>query len=102
LATLNVVKFVQEHISPERIVYKVNTVLGLAEAIQEALGLGHLPCLIGDARPGLVRLAPPDGVRDRPPASYPSGPASFSARPGFLDFVAAEVVKQRKFIEGAT
>jgi len=49
-----------------------------------------------------VRLAPPDGVRDRPPASYPSGPASFSARPGFLDFVAAEVVKQRKFIEGAT
>jgi DNA-binding transcriptional LysR family regulator len=38
LASLKVVKFVQERVPPERIVYKVNTVLGLAEAIEAGVG----------------------------------------------------------------
>ena len=53
-------RFVRDHVPPERIVYKVNTVLGLAEAIEAWAGIGHLPCFIADRRQGLVRLAPPD------------------------------------------
>jgi DNA-binding transcriptional LysR family regulator len=102
LATLNVVKFVQEHVSPERIVYKVNTVLGLAEAVEEGLGIGHLPCFIGDARPGLVRLAPPNPAfaADLWLLTHPDLRHSARIRV-FLDFLAGEFAKRRKFIEGA-
>ena len=102
LATLKVVKFVQEHVSPERIVYKVNTVLGLAEAVEEGLGIGHLPCFIGDARPGLVRLAPPNPAfaADLWLLTHPDLRHSARIRV-FLDFLAGEIAKRRKFIEGA-
>jgi DNA-binding transcriptional LysR family regulator len=59
-AAIKAVKFIQEHVAPERVAYKVNTVLGLAEAIEQGFGIGHLPCFIGDARPGLVRLGLPN------------------------------------------
>lgn len=44
-------------VPPERIACRINTVLGLAEAIEAGIGIGHLPCFIGDVRPGLVRIA---------------------------------------------
>jgi DNA-binding transcriptional LysR family regulator len=102
LATLKVVKFVQEHVPPERIVYKVNTVLGLAEAIEAGMGLGHLPCFIGDRRPGIVRLAPPDPnfAADLWLLTHPDPRHSPRVRV-FLDFVATEIAKQRQLIEGA-
>jgi len=102
LATLKVVSFVQEHVPPQRIVYRVNTVLGLAEAIEAGLGLGHLPCFIGDRRPGLVRLAPPepDFAAELWLLTHPDLRHSPRIRV-FLDFVAAEIAKQRHLIEGA-
>ena len=42
---LRVVKFVQEHVPPERIVYRVNTVLGLAEAVEAGVGPRPPPML---------------------------------------------------------
>lgn len=82
--------------------YKVNTVLGMAEAIEQGLGIGHLPCFIGDARLGLVRLGLPKpelatglwlltrpDLRNSPRVRI------------FLDFLAAEIAKQRNLIEGA-
>jgi DNA-binding transcriptional LysR family regulator len=102
LATLKVVKFVQERVPPQRIVYKVNTVLGLAEAIEAGLGLGHLPCFIGDRCPGLVRLALPDPnfAADLWLLTHPDLRHSPRVRV-FLDFVATEIAKQRQLIEGA-
>jgi DNA-binding transcriptional LysR family regulator len=101
LATLKAVKFVQEHVPPERIGYRVNTVLGLAEAVEQGLGIGHLPCFIGDARPGLVRLGPPNPefAADLWLLTHPDLRHSPRVRV-FLDFLAAEVAKQRKIIEG--
>jgi DNA-binding transcriptional LysR family regulator len=101
LATLKAVKFVREHVPPERIGYKVNTVLGLAEAVEQGLGIGHLPCFIGDARSGLVRLGPPNPefAADLWLLTHPDLRHSPRVRV-FLDFVATEVSKQRKFIEG--
>src|SRR3954447_9994292 len=37
-------RFVRERVAPEKIVYKVNTVLGLAEAVEAGIGVGPLPC----------------------------------------------------------
>jgi DNA-binding transcriptional LysR family regulator len=102
-ATFKAVKFVQEHVAAERVGYKVNTVLGLAEAIEQGLGIGHLPCFIGDARPGLVRLGAPDPdfATGLWLLTHPDLRHSPRVRV-FLDFLAAEVAKQRKLIEGVT
>jgi DNA-binding transcriptional LysR family regulator len=101
LATLKAVKFVQEHVPPERIGYRVNTVLGLAEAVEQGLGIGHLPCFIADRRPGLVRLGPsnPEFAADLWLLTHPDLRHSPRVRV-FLDFLAEEVGKQRKFIDG--
>jgi DNA-binding transcriptional LysR family regulator len=101
LSALKAVKFVQEHVPPERIGYRVNTVLGLAEAVEQGLGIGHLPCFIGDVRPGLVRLGPikPDFSASLWFLTHPDLRQSPRVRV-FLDFLAEEIGSQRKLLEG--
>jgi len=102
LATLKAVKFVHQHVPSERIGYRVNTVLGLAEAVEQGLGIGHLPCFIGDARPDLVRLAPPNPEfsADLWLLTHPDLRHSPRVRV-FLDFLASEIAQQRRLIEGS-
>ena len=59
LANLKAAKWLKEHAAPERIVYRINTVLGLAEAAAAGIGVGLMPCFIGSVKPGLTRLGPP-------------------------------------------
>jgi DNA-binding transcriptional LysR family regulator len=101
LGAFKMVKWVRAHIPPERIVYKINTVLGLAEAVEEGVGIGYLPCFIGDVRPALKRLAPPnpDYGADLWLLTHPDLRHAPRVRI-FLDFLAAEIAKRRKFIEG--
>ncbi|MBM6593193.1 LysR family transcriptional regulator [Microvirga pudoricolor] len=102
LIGLKAVKYVQDHVAQTRIGYRVNTVLGLAEAIQGGLGIGHLPCFIGDARQDLVRLGP---IRQEFSAdlwllTHPDLRHSARIR-ALLDFLAAEIAHRKSFIEGA-
>jgi DNA-binding transcriptional LysR family regulator len=101
LAALKVVRFVREHVPPERVVYKVNTVLGLAEAVEAGVGVGHLPCFVADVRPSLVRLAPPEPrfAADLWLLTHPDLRHSARVRV-FLDFLAAEIAQRRRLIEG--
>jgi DNA-binding transcriptional LysR family regulator len=101
LAQLKAARFVRERVAPERIVYKVNTVLGLAEAVEAGIGVGLLPCFIADGRPGLVRLQPPnpDFSAGLWLLTHPDLRQSARVRV-FLDFVAAEVARQRRRLEG--
>ena len=48
-----------QHLPPERIAGRFDGVLGLTGAVEAGLGVGHLPCFAGDARPGLERLSDP-------------------------------------------
>jgi DNA-binding transcriptional LysR family regulator len=102
LAALKAVKYVQEYVAPERIGYRVNAVLGLAEAVEQGQGIGHLPCFVADSRPGLVRLSRPipEFATDLWVLTHPDLRQSPRVRV-FLDFLAAEIAKRRKFIEGA-
>lgn len=101
LATLKAVQFVQRHVAPERVTYRVNTVLGLAEAVEAGFGIGHLPCFIGDARPRLARLSGPEPEFAADLWLLTHADLRHSARVRvFLDFLAAELGKQRSFIEG--
>jgi DNA-binding transcriptional LysR family regulator len=101
LAFLKAARFVRHHVAAERIVYKVNTVLGLTEAVEAGIGVGPLPCFIADARPALVRLAPPnpDFSTGLWLLTHPDLRHSARVRV-FLDFLAAEIAKQREYLEG--
>jgi DNA-binding transcriptional LysR family regulator len=93
---------VREHVTPENVVYKVNTVLGLSEAVQAGTGIGPLPCFIADTNPDLVRLSDinPDFSAGLWLLTHPD--LRQSARVcAFMDFMAAEIAKQKKWIEGA-
>ncbi len=100
LANLKVTRYIAGHVAPERIVYRVNTVLGLAEAIGAGIGVGAMPCFIGNADPKLVRLTPPHeefsvGLWL---LTHPDLRQSARVR-AFMDFVAEEIVRKRAMIE---
>ncbi len=101
LAVLKVARYVRERVGSERIVYKVNTVLGLAEAVEAGIGIGPLPCFIADARSQLVRLSPPNPEFSTGLwlLTHPDLRQSARVR-AFLDFMANEIAKQRRHIEG--
>jgi DNA-binding transcriptional LysR family regulator len=101
LAFVKAARFVRDHVAAERIVYKVNTVLGLTEAVEAGIGIGPLPCFIADARPALVRLSAPnpDFSTGLWLLTHPDLRHSARVRV-FLDFLAAEITKQRKYLEG--
>lgn len=101
LAVLKAARFVRERVAPERIVYKVNTVLGLTEAVEAGIGIGPLPCFIADARAPLMRLSPPnpDFSTGLWLLTHPDLRHSARVR-AFLDFMAGEIARRRRLIEG--
>ena len=101
MGTSKTVQWIFAHVPPERVAYKLNTVLGLADAVEAGIGIGYLPCFIGDACPSLLRLEPP-----RPEfgtglwlLTHPDLRQSPRVRV-FLDFLGAEIARLRRFIEG--
>ena len=101
LANLKAAKWLGEHAAPARIVYRINTVLGLAEAAAAGIGLGLLPCFIGAATAGLTRVTPPiaelaNGIWL---LTHPDLRQTARVR-AFMDFAASEIAKRRKTIEG--
>lgn len=98
---LKAVRYLNQHVAPERIVYKVNTVLGLAEAVEAGIGIGFVPCFIADTRPGLTRLAAPDPgfAADLWLLTHPDLRHSPRVRL-FMDFIAGELARMKPLIEG--
>lgn len=101
LAGLKAARFVRERIAPGRVSCTVNTVLGLVEAVTAGIGIGHLPCFIGDARPALVRLTPPEPSLSVGLWLLTHADLRHAARVrAFLDFLAAKLAERRRLIEG--
>ena len=101
LAALKAVREVQQHVAPENVVYKVNTVLGLAEAIETGIGIGYLPCFIGDGRASLARIGvpQPEFGADLWFLTHPDLRQSPRVRV-LLDYLAAAIGAQRSLLEG--
>lgn len=57
LSNLKAAKFIDRHVREENIVYLTNSVAGAAEGIAAGLGIGYLPCMLGDLSPELRRVA---------------------------------------------
>src|SRR3954469_3400908 len=100
LANLKAAKWLKEH--GGRVVYRINTVLGLAEATAAGMGLGLLPCFIGSKTPGLTRISPPiaDVVDGLWLLTHADLRATARVR-AFMDFAGSEITKRRKERGGA-
>ena len=55
LSSLKAYSFVEERVHRDKIAYRTDSVAGAAAAIDAGLGVGYLPCMLGDVSPGLVR-----------------------------------------------
>lgn len=97
---MKVVKFARENVAPEKIIYKLSTVLGLTEAVEAGIGIGHLPCFIANGRDGLRQLAPPEPEFGTGLwlLTHPDLRHAPRVR-AFMDFVAAEITRERVRIE---
>jgi DNA-binding transcriptional LysR family regulator len=93
-------KWLKEHVDDERIVYKANTLIGLAETAAAGVGLALMPCFVGAAVPGLARLSPPIPELEAELwlLSHPDLQNTARVR-AFMDYCAAEIGKRRKVIE---
>lgn len=101
LAGLMANRQLEHKFDSKQIVYRVNTVLGLAEAIAANIGLGYLPCIIGDRAQGISRISEPFNE----PASHlwllthPELRDAARVR-AFMTYVGTELNKQRKALDG--
>jgi len=101
LASIKPAKWLKQHVDPQRIVYKVNTVLGLAEAVAAGIGVALLPCFIAALTPGIKRLSAPDRDLESGLWLLTHADLRHTARVRtFMDFAASEIGKRRKLIEG--
>lgn len=57
LGHLRQARWLREHVPPERHAASVDSLLGMAAAVEAGMGAGMLLCLLADSRSGLVRLA---------------------------------------------
>jgi DNA-binding transcriptional LysR family regulator len=96
----NGAKWLQGHVRDDAIAVRVNSMLGIVEAISAGLGVAIIPCFTGEARPDLVRLSPPvpEAASGLWLLTHPDlrGAARIRA---FLDFMAAELNKLKRRIE---
>ena len=101
LGGLAAVRHVRTQVPADRVAYRIDTVLGLAEAIEAGIGIGHLPCFVGDPRPGLRRLGPliEPFATDLWLLTHPDLRGAARVR-AFLDVMGAELGKCRDLLEG--
>ncbi len=94
-------KWLKEHVGEKRIVYKVNTMVGLAEAAAGGVGLVLLPCYVGTAVAGLARLSPPlpELEGELWLLTHPDLRNTARVR-AFLEFCTDEIARRREMIEG--
>ena len=60
LAHLEQAKWLRKQVPEERVALRVDSLVGMVDAVAHGLGVGMLLCPLADARSELVRLAPPD------------------------------------------
>jgi len=103
IAVARASKWLKDHAVDERqVVYRVNTMLGLGEAVAGGTGLALLPCFIGQSVASLARLSPPLPELEGQLwlLTHPDLRNTARVR-AFIDFCAASIAKRRKFIEGS-
>ncbi|SMD02728.1 transcriptional regulator, LysR family [Fulvimarina manganoxydans] len=102
MGAMKVVRHALAEKGSDQLRYRVDTVLGLAAAVEAGIGIGHLPCFVGDRSPSLMRLGPVEPSFSTDLWLLTHADLRHAARVrAFTDFVAAEIAELRPLIEGA-
>jgi DNA-binding transcriptional LysR family regulator len=93
-------KWLKDRVGEKRIVYKANTMIGLAEAAAGGMGMALLPCYVGAAIPELAQLSPPlpELEGELWLITHPDLRNTARVR-AFLDFCTGEIAQRRRVIE---
>ena len=94
-------RFLTRQATPDQVALCLNGVPGLREAVAFGIGIGHLPCVEGDADPRLQRLGEvePDLQTDLWALTHQDLRRSARVR-AFMDHVAAAIAPLRPLFEG--
>ena len=94
-------RWIGANVPPECVVVKVNAVATLATAVEAGLGLGLLPCFIGEQLKNSVRIntIKPNSETGMWVLTHPDLKKAARVR-AFLYFFGAELARKRKLIEG--
>jgi DNA-binding transcriptional LysR family regulator len=95
-------RWMKGRLRDEQIGVKVNSMQAVSEALAVGLGIGLLPCFVGEARPDLVRIGQPvsDAASTLWLLTHPDLKGAARIRV-FLDFIAKEIGLLKKRIECA-
>jgi DNA-binding transcriptional LysR family regulator len=101
ISNIGPARWMSRAVAPQRIFYKLNTVLGLSQAIESGLGIGFVPCFIGDKAPSLTRLLRSPMVFDASLwlLTHPDLKNSARVR-AFVEFMGRELMRHKPLIEG--
>lgn len=101
LAGLKAYAFVNERVPKENIVYRSDSVAGVASAIAAGMGIGFLPCMHGDLINDLVRISPiePEVYDELWILTHPDIRKSGRIY-AFMTYCADAISMHRDFIEG--
>ena len=94
-------RWIEANIDPGRIVARANSAHCMLELALQGLGAALLPCYLGDRSPDLVRIGYPAPELDAGLWTLTHADLRRAARVrAFMDFAAAELMKQRRAFEG--
>lgn len=101
LSGLRAFDFVEQTVAAEQVIYRSDSVAGVAAAIAAGIGVGLLPCMHGDLQPGLVRLSPvqPEVYDELWILTHPDIRKSGRVH-AFMQHCAEAIIARRDFIEG--
>jgi len=101
LSALKAFSHIESRVAPERIAYRVDSVASVGAAIAAGLGIGLLPCMLGDLMDDLIRVGPilPELTDDLWLLTHPDIRKAERVQ-AFMAFCAAATAKRRAFIEG--
>lgn len=101
LCGLKATSYVECRVAPECITYRTDSVAAASAAIAAGLGLGFLPCMLGDITPGLLRVGPVvQALQDELwLLTHQDIRRSWRVK-AFMTFCAAAVADQKPLVEG--
>ncbi len=101
LGALKATQYLDARAAPHRISYRTDSVAALSAAVAVGLGLGFLPCMLGDITPGLTRVGPvvPELDDELWLLTHPDIRKTRRVR-AFMDFCCDEVARRKALIEG--
>lgn len=94
-------RWMRDRVAADRISMTVDTFPAVCAALEADLGIGVLPCVVGDRNPNLVRVTPPleETAVDLWVLTHPEIRSAAKVR-AFMEFITATIRREKALFEG--